>query len=60
MISQDDDALIERCNELEDLLRCVLEDARADYEDEKGKCFVSSELIEKIFRFLNIKDQTFE
>ena len=47
-IPQDDDALIERCNELERLLQLIWEDGRADYEDEKGKCCISSELIGRI------------
>lgn len=55
-IAPDDDALIEHCNALEDLLRCIWEDARSDYEDEKGKCLVSSELIRKISSLLWNKD----
>lgn len=53
-IAPDDDALIEHCNAIEDLLRCILEDARSDYEDEKGKCLVSSELIGKISSLLRL------
>lgn len=52
-VVQDEDLLIERCNALEDLLECILEDARVDYEDEKGKCLVSYELIGEIRKLLN-------
>lgn len=55
-LAPDDDALIEQCNAVEGLLRCIWEDARSDYEDEKGKCLVSSELIGKISSLLSDGD----
>ena len=55
-IAPDDDALIEHCNVLEELLRCIWEDARSDCEDEKGKCLVSSGLIGKISPLLSDGD----
>ena len=52
-VAPDDDALIERCNALEELLEQIWEDARSDYEEEKGACLVSSELIRKISHLLS-------
>jgi len=51
-IPQDDDALIERCNDLERLLQLIWEDGCADYEDEKGKCSISSELIGRVKKLI--------
>ena len=52
VMGQDDDWILERCNELERLLKCIWEEACTDYEDEKVKCSVSSALIGEIKKLI--------